>query len=88
MKSLEGKVATACNNGNSAKGGKDRETLLPETLVTPLKSHLEKIKIIYDKDRLTNVHGDCMPDALDCKYPSASRQWYWFWVFPLRTPYQ
>lgn len=26
-----------------------------------------------------------MPEALDRKYPNASREWGWFWVFPSQT---
>ncbi len=71
-----------CMVVRASKGDKDRETLLPEVLVFPLKEHLSKIRSIYDRDRLNDLHGVYMPDALDRKYPTAGRQWHWFWVFP------
>jgi len=32
------------------KGAKDRNTMLPGTLKSPLQDHLKKVKAIYEKD--------------------------------------
>ncbi len=32
------------------KGGKDRITMLPDRLVEPLKTHLDKVAILHKKD--------------------------------------
>ena len=69
----------------NGKGDKDRSTLLPESLQTSLRQHLDRVKEIYDADRKANLAGVWMPDALDRKYPSASKEWAWYWVFPSKT---
>ena len=66
----------------NAKGDKDRSTMLPESVKSQLKLHLEKVKELHEED-LTAGHGEVyMPDALDRKYPQASKQWHWQYVFP------
>ncbi|OIO54904.1 MAG: integron integrase [Alphaproteobacteria bacterium CG_4_10_14_0_2_um_filter_63_37] len=66
----------------SGKGGKDRVTVLPSSLIPELKSHLLTTRKLHDEDRGKKVPGVEMPDALEKKYPSASTSWGWFWVFP------
>lgn len=66
----------------AAKGDKDRQTLLPESLVEEMQGHLERVKLLYEGDRKSNIAGVHMPDALDRKYPKASKEWNWYWVFP------
>jgi integron integrase len=66
----------------AAKGDKDRETLLPEALIKPLKAHLIKSRKIYENDQSNRVHGVYLPNALARKYPKACFEWHWFWVFP------
>jgi len=64
------------------KGDKDRSTLLPASLVDPLKAHLWRVKARHDAD-LAEGHGEVrLPDALDRKYPNAGREWAWQYVFP------
>ncbi len=65
-----------------AKGGKDRETLFPESLFEEMRTHLEIVRSLYDKDRKNNAAGVHLPGALDRKYPNASKEWIWYWVFP------
>ncbi|TCD48407.1 integron integrase [Chlorobium sp. N1] len=69
----------------SAKGGKDRQTLLPKNLVEPLRQHLSRIRDIHEEDRKNGIKGVAMPGALEDKYPNAGKEWGWFWVFPSRT---
>jgi integron integrase len=63
------------------KGQKDRVTMLPESLKTPLQNHLRKVKAIHEKDLRDGYGRVPLPDALDRKYPNASREWRWQWVF-------
>lgn len=66
----------------AGKGDKDRVTLLPASLVESLSLHLEKVRILHRED-LARGFGDVMlPGALDRKYPQASREWAWQYVFP------
>ena len=64
------------------KGDKDRRTLLSETAAKPLKSHLEKVREIFEADRQAGVAGVYLPNALSRKYPNAGKEWIWQWVFP------
>ena len=64
------------------KGFKDRITMLPLSLVEPLKSHLLKVQALHQND-LSTGHGEVfMPMALDRKYPTAGRDWAWQYCFP------
>jgi integron integrase len=64
------------------KGAKDRVTMLPASVKMPLQKHLQTAKQIHEKD-LTDGWGRVqMPYALDRKYPNASADWRWQWVFP------
>jgi len=64
------------------KGGGDRTTLLGESIVDDLKSHLAKVKPLYDQDVSDGNANVYMPNALAEKYPSASRSWDWQYAFP------
>ncbi|PKO46897.1 MAG: integron integrase [Betaproteobacteria bacterium HGW-Betaproteobacteria-22] len=64
------------------KGFKDRVTMLPVSLVEPLKQHLLKVQVLHNED-LSAGYGDVfMPMALDRKYPSGGKAWAWQYVFP------
>jgi integron integrase len=64
------------------KGFKDRVTMLPKSLVEPLKQHLLKVKALHQEDLATG-HGEVfMPMALDRKYPNGGKDWAWQYVFP------
>jgi len=64
------------------KGANDRITMLPESLKTTLQNHLRKVKTIHEKDLAEGWGRVQLPDALDRKYPNASAEWRWQWVFP------
>lgn len=64
------------------KGGKDRVTMLPETLVAPLKRQLRRAKAVHDRDLADGWGRVILPDALERKYPNAPAEWRWQWVFP------
>ena len=64
------------------KGFKDRVTMLPMSLVEPLKAHLLKVQALHNDD-LNSGHGEVfMPMALDRKYPSGGKSWSWQYCFP------
>jgi integron integrase len=64
------------------KGAKDRRTMLPESLIVPLREHLGRIKEIHTKDLADGWGRVPLPDALDRKYKSSACDWRWQWVFP------
>ncbi len=64
------------------KGFKDRVTMLPLSLVQPLKAHLVKVQVLHNDD-LNSGHGEVfMPMALARKYPSGGKSWSWQYCFP------
>ena len=65
-----------------AKGGRDRVTMLPASVIEPLREHLARAKLLHERD-LASGHGDVeLPDALSRKYPKAPYEWGWKFVFP------
>lgn len=64
------------------KGAKDRITMLPESLKSRLQTHLTKVRAIHEHDLAEGWGSVVLPDALDRKYPNASKEWRWQWVFP------
>jgi integron integrase len=64
------------------KGAKDRITMLPESLKKPLREHLQRVRMIHEKDLSGGWGRVLMPNALDRKYPNSPVEWRWQWVFP------
>lgn len=72
---------------HESKGGKSRMLPLPAVVADKLKTHMEDVKKLHEQD-LAEGHGSViMPDALDRKYPAASKEWAWQWVFPATSRY-
>jgi integron integrase len=64
------------------KGAKDRVSVLPQTLVQPLRLHLRSVRLLHEQD-LREGHGAVyLPFALASKYPSAAQAWAWQYVYP------
>jgi len=66
------------------KGDKDRVTVLPQALRPQLRAHLATVKRIHKADLAAGWGAVELPDALARKYPHASTDWRWQWVFPQR----
>ena len=64
------------------KGGKDRRTMLPESLVPQLQDHLVHVRQQHINDLAEGYGSVALPSALERKYPNANRQWQWQFVFP------
>jgi len=64
------------------KGENDRFTILPDSLIQPLRLHLEHVKFLHQKDLLDGFGTVFLPSALEQKYPQANREWFWQYVFP------
>lgn len=63
------------------KGGKDRVTMLPASLVPVLREHLSERRRWHDID-LSTGHADVeLPNAIARKYPRAGAEWAWQYVF-------
>ena len=70
-----------------AKGGKDRVTMLPESLKAPLERQLERVRARHRRDLAAGGGAVWLPDALEQKVPSAAKGWAWQWVFPAARRY-
>lgn len=64
-----------------AKGGKDRVTVLPTSILNPLGMHLTKLRLRFDQQRKSGEPGVSLPNALALKYPTYATQWGWQYVF-------
>ncbi len=63
------------------KGGKDRVTVLPSSLIAPIREQLEQGFTLHQND-LNNGHGEVyLPFALSRKYPNAAKEWGWQYLF-------
>jgi integron integrase len=69
----------------SGKGMKDRVTVLPDALSEPLKQQMWHVKLVHQQDLLEGHGGVYLPHALERKYPNASREWGWQYVFPAKA---
>ncbi len=69
----------------SGKGDRDRTTLLPTTLVQPLRTQVERVVRLHRRD-IEDGYGEVyMPYALGRKYPAAARELAWQYLFPSAT---
>jgi integron integrase len=64
------------------KGGRDRFTILPASIVEPLKEHLARVKRLHGDDLAKGYGAVHLPYAIAVKYPNAEREWGWQYVFP------
>jgi integron integrase len=64
------------------KGAKDRMTMLPNGLAAPLKLHLIEAARTHRIDLDKGFGNVYLPYAIARKYPTASREWCWQYVFP------
>ena len=64
------------------KGGKDRVTLLPELVCTPLREHMDWVRAMHGQDLMEGYGRVMLPNGLARKFPNAAVQWGWQWVFP------
>ena len=69
------------------KGDNDRRTLLPQSLVRLLKRQIDKARIRLEENLLVeDFTGASLPEALERKYPGASIEPGWQYIFPSRKP--
>lgn len=66
------------------KGGKDRITMLPGSLLEAMHRQLAIRREWHDEDIRAGKADVWLPDALAVKYPNAPREWGWQYVFAAR----
>lgn len=67
------------------KGGKDRRTVLPRTLIEPLQREIERARTLHEDDLAAGFGEVWLPHALARKYPNAGREFGWQYVFAARA---
>jgi integron integrase len=67
-----------------SKGGKDRRTMLPVSVVPALREHLDEVKRRHEDELREGFGAVHLPGALERKMPGASREWSWQYLFPAR----
>ncbi|MBV6394356.1 MAG: Tyrosine recombinase XerD [Anaerolineales bacterium] len=69
------------------KGGDDRVTMLPDSMIAPLRQHIERVQLLHKKDLAKGLGTVYLPGALEKKYPAAGKDWLWQYIFPASTLY-
>jgi integron integrase len=69
-----------------SKGHKDRITMLPLALINPLRKHIAQVREQHNQELLAGGGSVHLPYALAKKYPNASQEWVWQYVFPAAKP--
>jgi integron integrase len=65
----------------NGKGGKDRVTVLPNSVVAALRVHLERRREQHRRKLAAGAGEAYLPYALHRKYPAGGRMWWWQFVF-------
>jgi integron integrase len=66
----------------SGKGAKDRVTVLPESLIAPVRAHLRRVQFLHQEDLARGAGRAPLPGALARKAAEAPEDWQWQYVFP------
>jgi integron integrase len=67
------------------KGGKDRVTMLPDSLLEAMRTQLALRREWHEQDLALNKVDVWLPDALAVKYPNAPKEWGWQHVFAAKN---
>jgi len=66
-----------------SKGGKHRRVTLAKELVKPLKQQISAVQLFYQQDiHNEDYQGVWLPNSLAKKFPNASKQLNWHYLFP------
>jgi integron integrase len=69
------------------KGGDDRLTLLPVSIVPALRTQIDYVRTLHKKDLAAGFGVVSMPGALGKKYPAAQNEFIWQYLFPASKLY-
>jgi len=69
----------------NGKGGKDRVTMLPVTLIDDLHCCVKHSRLLHDFDLKEGFGEVSLPNALHRKYPNAAKSVAWQYVFPSKN---
>ncbi|MFZ1325249.1 MAG: integron integrase [Candidatus Contendobacter sp.] len=77
--------ATMIVTVHDGKGQKDRAVPLPQALAPELRAQLDQMARVYEADLAADYAGTFLPAALETKYPHATKEFGWQWLFPAMT---
>ena len=63
------------------KGGKDRTTMVPDSLIPALRAQLAERRKLHDMDLAAGMADVELPNNLAAKLPNAGKAWAWQFVF-------
>lgn len=66
----------------SGKGDKDRNTVLPDSLVTALRAQIARVRERHNLDMAAGVANVYLPHGLSRKFPHARKELAWQYIFP------
>ena len=66
----------------NGKGKKDRLCTLPQTVMARLQEHIRAVKATHEQDLARGLGRVVLPDALHRKFPCASGEFRWQFLFP------
>ena len=66
------------------KGAKDRITVLPDRCRSELQDQIQCLRTLHEEDLEQGNGRVYLPHALERKYPNASADFAWQWLFPAR----
>ncbi len=67
---------------HSGKGDKDRNTVLPDSLVTALRAQIARVREQHNLDMAAGVANVYLPYGLSRKFPHARKELAWQYIFP------
>ena len=67
---------------HAGKGGKDRVTVLPQSLLVDIRNQIHRVRLLHKSDLAMGYSGASMPPALSRKYPNAAHEFAWQYLFP------
>jgi integron integrase len=71
---------------HDTKGRQDRFTMLPRSVIEPMQEHLASVRQRHELAMRDGYGGVELPYAIERKYPKASYEWGWQYVFPSLQP--
>ena len=68
----------------NTKGGKDRKAILPDSIQQELQEQIDYVAALHEEDIREGFGEVYIPGALSRKYPNASKETGWQYVFPAK----
>jgi len=70
---------------HDGKGGRHRVVTLPRAIEQRLQQHLDRLREKHLQDLVVGAGDVHMPESLQRKWPNASREWCWQYIFASAT---